>query len=151
VEFGGGPLRTIRASIPSLQGKSCLVVFYECVLPKTDHHHLITTTRLFLTLSAFLAEATGDSKYTNAAILSAQWIQSLQINSQGIVLDTVSGHDCSRSPSNWLFTYNSGKFIEGLSVLAHVTGNASWNQLYVALSPAQGSDCRLIKTVFAVG
>ena len=79
--------------------------------------------------SALLAEITGDSKYTKAAILSAQWIKAHNINANGIVLDSVNGHDCSRSPSNWLFTYNSGKFIEGLSVLATVAKDPQWNSL----------------------
>ncbi|KAF8906113.1 glycoside hydrolase family 76 protein [Mucidula mucida] len=89
------------------------------------------TTGLYLTLSAFLGEATGDSKYTNAAIASANWIKNLNINSDGIVLDSVNAHDCSRSPANWLFTYNTGKFVEGLSVLAAVTGDSAWSSLMV--------------------
>ncbi|KAF5367312.1 hypothetical protein D9757_010100 [Collybiopsis confluens] len=64
-------------------------------------------------LGAFLAEETGDSTYTNAAVLSAQWIQNLQINPNNIVLDTVDGASCARSPNTWLFTYNSGKRAEG--------------------------------------
>ncbi|KAF5362450.1 hypothetical protein D9756_002730 [Leucocoprinus leucothites] len=103
--------------------------------------------RLYLTTSALLAEITGDSKYTNAAILSAQWIRNLNINSNNIVLDTVNGHDCSRSPASWLFTYNSGKFLEGLSVLADVTGDSQWRTLMVNTAaaamknaPWQGSD-----------
>lgn len=80
-------------------------------------------------MSAFLAEITGDSKYTNAAILSANWIKNVNLNSDDIVLDTVNGHDCTRSSSTWLFTYNSGKFIEGLSVLGAVTGDSQWTSL----------------------
>jgi len=105
------------------------------------------TTGLYITTSALLAEITGDSKYTNAAIASAQWIQNHNINADHIVLDTVNGHDCSRSPSTWLFTYNSGKFIEGLSVLADVTNNSQWRSLMVTIVAAavkssawQGSD-----------
>ncbi|KAF5360085.1 hypothetical protein D9758_007579 [Tetrapyrgos nigripes] len=105
------------------------------------------TTGLYLTLSAFLAEATGDSKYTNAAILSAQWIKNHNINTNNLVLDTVNGHDCSRSPADWLFTYNNGKYLEGLSVLADVTGDNSWRTLMVNIAaaamksaPWQGSD-----------
>jgi predicted alpha-1,6-mannanase (GH76 family) len=79
-------------------------------------------------LSAFLAEITKDNKYTNAAILSANWIKAHTVNN-GIVLDTVYAHDCSRSPSSWIFTYNSGKFVEGLSVLADVTGDAQWRNV----------------------
>jgi len=51
------------------------------------------------------------------------------INTNNLVLDTVNGHDCSRSPANWIFTYNSGKFLEGLSVIADVTGDNSWRTL----------------------
>ncbi|KAG6867345.1 hypothetical protein C0993_004153 [Termitomyces sp. T159_Od127] len=87
------------------------------------------TTGLYMTVSAILAEITNDVQYTNAAIASANWIKSLNINADNIVLDTVNGHDCTRSASNWLFTYNSGKFIEGLSVLADVTSDSQWNTL----------------------
>lgn len=116
--------------------------------PTTDDQSVNSvTTGLYLTTSALLAEITGDSKYTNAAILSAQWIRNLNINSNNIVLDTVNGHDCSRSPASWLFTYNSGKFLEGLSVLADVTGDSQWRTLMVNTAaaamknaPWQGSD-----------
>ncbi|KAK2465476.1 hypothetical protein APHAL10511_002368 [Amanita phalloides] len=92
------------------------------------------TTGLYMTratnsLSAYLAEITGNRKYTNAAILSANWIKNLNLNSNHIVLDTVNGAHCSRSPSTWLFTYNSGKYVEGLSVLASVTKDPSWTSL----------------------
>ena len=80
-------------------------------------------------LSAYLAEVTGDSSYTTAALLSANWIKNVNINSNDIVLDGLSGATCSRSPSNWLFTYNSGKYIEGLSILASITKDSSWTNL----------------------
>ncbi|KAF7974112.1 hypothetical protein HWV62_13315 [Athelia sp. TMB] len=80
-------------------------------------------------LSAFLAEATGNATYTNAAILSANWIQNQNLNSAYLVLDTVDADSCSTSPATELFTYNSGKYIEGLSVLAAITGNAQWTNL----------------------
>ncbi|THG95207.1 hypothetical protein EW026_g6407 [Hermanssonia centrifuga] len=94
------------------------------------------TTGLYVTLSAYLGEIYGDSKYTNAAIASANWIKNLNINSGDIVLDTVNGHDCTRSPSSWLFTYNSGKYIEGLSVLGAVTGDAQWTNLMLDIVAA---------------
>ncbi|KAJ7595418.1 endo-1,6-alpha-mannosidase [Mycena floridula] len=87
------------------------------------------TTGLFLTLSAFLGEATGDAKYTNAAIAAASWIKRLQISPANIILDSVNAKDCGRSPAGWTFTYNTGKFIEGLSVLGVVTGDAAWTSL----------------------
>ncbi|KXN83969.1 Mannan endo-1,6-alpha-mannosidase DCW1 [Leucoagaricus sp. SymC.cos] len=116
--------------------------------PTTDDQSVNSiTTGLYISTSALLAEITGDSKYMNAAILSAQWIQNHNLNSNNIVLDTVNGHDCSRSPASWLFTYNSGKFLEGLSVLADVTGDSQWRSLMVTIAaaamknaPWQGSD-----------
>ena len=76
-----------------------------------------------------MAEATGNATYTNAAILSANWIQNQNLNSAYLVLDTVDADSCSTSPATELFTYNSGKYIEGLSVLAAITGNAQWTNL----------------------
>ena len=88
------------------------------------------TTGLYIALSAFLAEATGDASYTDAAILSANWIRNQNLNTDYLVLDTVQGNDCSTSPATELFTYNSGKYIEGLAVLAAVTGDSQWSDLY---------------------
>jgi len=135
-----------QASAGSIPGKSFTIkstcesktmaggVFWR---PTTDDQGVNSiTTGLFVTLSAFLAEITGDAKYKNAAIAAATWMKSLQISSANLVLDTVNAHDCTRSPSTWLFTYNSGKYIEGLSVLSAVTGDASWNSLMVTILAA---------------
>lgn len=92
------------------------------------------TTGLFLALSSYLAEISpSNTQYKNAAIAAANWMKSLQISSENIILDSINGHDCSRSPSNWIFTYNSGKFIEGLSILSDVTQDSSWNSLMVSI------------------
>ncbi|KAG1745167.1 endo-1,6-alpha-mannosidase [Suillus lakei] len=80
-------------------------------------------------LSAYLASTTRNSTYTNAAILSANFIKTTNMNSEDLVLDTINAQDCTRSSSSWLFTYNTGKYIEGLSVLAFVTGDTSWTSL----------------------
>ncbi|KAJ7588251.1 endo-1,6-alpha-mannosidase [Mycena floridula] len=146
-----------QASAGSIPGKSFAIqstceghsmaggVFWR---PTSDDQAINSvTTGLFLTLSAFLAETTGDAKYTNAAVAAANWMESLQINSANLILDTVNAADCSRSPSTWIFTYNTGKYIEGLSVLAAVTGDSSWTALMnnilvagVKSGPWQGSD-----------
>ncbi|KAJ6621510.1 endo-1,6-alpha-mannosidase [Mycena sp. CBHHK59/15] len=100
--------------------------------PTTDDTSVNSiTTGLYITLSAFLAEYTGNSTYTNAAILSANWIKAHNINANNLILDTVDAEDCSTSPDTWLFTYNSGKYIEGLNVLAAVTGNSQWTTLMI--------------------
>lgn len=56
-------------------------------------------------------------------------MQTLNMNNDSLALDTIYANDCSRSPATELFTYNSGKLIEGLSVLFDVTSNASWQTL----------------------
>ncbi|KAF9564882.1 endo-1,6-alpha-mannosidase [Agrocybe pediades] len=105
--------------------------------PTTDDKSINSiTTGLYVTLSAYLAEVTGDAKYTNAAILSANWIKNHNINSGHIVLDSESGADCSRSSASWIFTYNSGKFIEGLAILYDHTKDPQWNQLMLDIVAA---------------
>ncbi|KAJ7663970.1 endo-1,6-alpha-mannosidase [Mycena polygramma] len=100
--------------------------------PTTDDQSVNSiTTGLYITVSAFLAEYTNDATYTAAAILSANWIKAHNINANDLVLDTVNAFDCSASPATWLFTYNSGKYIEGLSVLAAVTGDTQWSTLMI--------------------
>lgn len=93
--------------------------------------------RLYVTLSAFLAEATGDATYTNAAILSANWIKAHTLNTaDNLVLDTMEANSCTPAPTNVQLTYNSGKFIEGLAVLAKVTGDSQWTDLYTNIAAA---------------
>jgi len=88
------------------------------------------TTGLYIALSGYLAEATGNSMYTNAAIQSAQWIVNQDFDpNQNLVLDTVDGSSCSTSPASWLFTYNTGKFLEGLSILATLTGDSTYTTM----------------------
>ncbi|EIW78460.1 hypothetical protein CONPUDRAFT_145683 [Coniophora puteana RWD-64-598 SS2] len=79
------------------------------------------TTGLFATLGAYLGEATGDSSYTTAAAASANWIKNANTNSAGLPLDTINGNNCQ--VTNWVFTYNTGKYIEALAVLASGDSN----------------------------
>ncbi|KIK70000.1 hypothetical protein GYMLUDRAFT_151902 [Collybiopsis luxurians FD-317 M1] len=111
-------------------------VFWRPTADDTGINSITTGLTFIIRLSAFLAEATGDEKYTKAATLSAEWIQNLQINADGIILDGVSGSDCTRSASSWLFTYNSGKYLEGLSVLKDVSGQLIWKSLMTNVSAA---------------
>ena len=85
-----------------------------------------------MTLSAFLATTTSsNANYVNAAITSVNWIRNQNLNSAGLVLDSVNAKDCSR-PNNWLFTYNQGKTIEGLAVLYDVTKDSQWSDWSVS-------------------
>ncbi|KAI0717506.1 glycoside hydrolase family 76 protein [Cerioporus squamosus] len=105
--------------------------------PTTDDDNLNSvTTGLFLTLSAYLAKETGQSQYTNAAIAASNWIRNANTNANNIVLDTIHAKDCSRSAASWLFTYNSGKYIEGTNVLASVTGDSSWTTKMIQVAAA---------------
>ncbi|KAK0216393.1 hypothetical protein IW262DRAFT_1510957 [Armillaria fumosa] len=79
----------------------------------------------FLTISALLAEATSNQTYLDAAIGSANFIQSYLLSPSNIVLDSVSSiSNESCSVDSTVYSYNSGIFIEGLVVLADITRNA---------------------------
>jgi len=94
------------------------------------------TTGSFLALSAYLAELTHNPMYTDSAIAAAAWMQTLNMNDDGLALDTISANDCSRSPATELFTYNSGKLIEGLSVLSDVTNDEGWQNFLLNTTTA---------------
>ncbi|KAK0445650.1 uncharacterized protein EV420DRAFT_1717390 [Desarmillaria tabescens] len=84
----------------------------------------------FLVVSALLAEATSNQTYLDAAIESANFIQSHLLDPSNIVVNSISSKSndsCSVSPT--LFSYNSGIFTEGLAVLVDITRNASTEAL----------------------
>ncbi|KIM88275.1 hypothetical protein PILCRDRAFT_252777 [Piloderma croceum F 1598] len=109
-------------------------VFWRPTIDDEDINSI--TTGLYIALSAFLAEIEKNSTYTNAAIASANWIKTHNLNSDYLVLDTVNARNCTTSPSTELFTYNGGKFVEGLSVLATVTGDSQWSDLALNITNA---------------
>ncbi|KAI0750302.1 endo-1,6-alpha-mannosidase [Daedaleopsis nitida] len=76
-------------------------------------------------LSAYLAQQSGSATYQNAATAAGNWIKNANKNAAGLVLDTIHPNDCSRSPADWLFTYNSGKYVEGLVALYATTKDSS--------------------------
>ncbi|CAL1699053.1 unnamed protein product [Somion occarium] len=78
----------------------------------------------FMALSAHLYEATKDEKYATAAEASAEFIRTFMYNGT-IIIDTITLATCA--VSTLPVTYNSGFFIEGVSVLADVTQNTTWN------------------------
>ncbi|KAI0750298.1 hypothetical protein C8Q80DRAFT_1353554 [Daedaleopsis nitida] len=78
---------------------------------------------LFMALSAYLAQQSGSATYQNAATAAGNWIKNANKNAAGLVLDTIHPNDCSRSPADWLFTYNSGK---ATNVAAAGMKNAPW-------------------------
>ncbi|PBK86042.1 hypothetical protein ARMGADRAFT_1169270 [Armillaria gallica] len=85
---------------------------------------------LFLVVSALLAEATSNRTYLDAAIESANFIQSHLLDPSNIVLDSVflySNKSCSVDSA--VYSYNSGIFIEGLVILADIMHNTSTEAL----------------------
>ncbi|KAH7100692.1 Six-hairpin glycosidase-like protein [Auriculariales sp. MPI-PUGE-AT-0066] len=89
---------------------------------RTDMDVNVITTSLFETLSAYLAEATGDQKYLDAAKAAYNFIVAHMLqDSPNIPIDTLKMADCGTN--NWIFTYNAGKFIEGTAILAKLTND----------------------------
>jgi hypothetical protein len=75
-------------------------------------------------------EQTKDQKFTAARAASANWFMRLAVDpTSGIILDGLSGTNCDRGPPSFKFPCNSGKFIEGLRVLADVTDDDQWRQV----------------------
>ncbi|KZV78283.1 hypothetical protein EXIGLDRAFT_51966 [Exidia glandulosa HHB12029] len=93
---------------------------------RTDAGANVVTTGLFLTLSAYLAEAIPANKttYVNAGDLAFTFIVNQLTDSASIPLDTLNMQTCG--VTNWYFTYNSGKFVEGAIVLNAVTGTQKY-------------------------
>ncbi|KAJ7201221.1 hypothetical protein C8J57DRAFT_1660506 [Mycena rebaudengoi] len=78
----------------------------------------------FFVLSALLAEATSDQKYLDAARESADFIHAHLYNVGKVIQDSIAADDCSTTPEVSM-PYNSGLTIEGLSILASITKDAS--------------------------
>jgi hypothetical protein len=82
------------------------------------------TTGLFMASSAQLYDLTGESKYLNAANNARSYIQNHLINSKGLVQDGMNIQSCAIT--DWVFTYNQGKYIEALAMLYGKTGNTGY-------------------------
>ncbi|KAF8182426.1 hypothetical protein K438DRAFT_1975557 [Mycena galopus ATCC 62051] len=80
----------------------------------------------FLGLSAFLAEATSDPTYLNAAWNSVDFITT-QLFNQSLVMSGISADNCTLN--NARDSFDSGAMIEGLAVLYSITNNASTQAL----------------------
>ncbi|KAF8194731.1 hypothetical protein K438DRAFT_1934447 [Mycena galopus ATCC 62051] len=80
----------------------------------------------FLGLSAFLAEATSDPTYLNAAWNSVDFITTQLLN-QSLVMSGISADNCTLD--NARDSFDSGAMIEGLAVLYSITNNASTQAL----------------------
>lgn len=94
---------------------------------RTDLGVNVITTGLFETLSAYLAEATGDQKYIDAAKAAYGFITTnLFKTDPNIPTDGMSLSDCKAN--NWIFSYDTGKFIEGAVVLSQVAKDDTYKK-----------------------
>ncbi|KAK7434572.1 hypothetical protein VKT23_020108 [Stygiomarasmius scandens] len=84
------------------------------------------STGTFLVLSASLAKATLNQTYLDAAIQSADFINT-HLENDGSILEIIDAESCSQD--NGVNAYNSGLLIEGLTILASITRNATIGQL----------------------
>ena len=93
---------------------------------------------LYCRLSAYLYEATRQKKYRDAAELSAHFLRTHLYNNT-VVIDRMDVMRCNKTASQ-AQTYVTGLMIEGMSVLANTTRNATLDALYVhPLSQLQSS------------
>ena len=80
-------------------------------------------------LSAYLFEITQNQTYRNAASLSQSFIESTFHNPDtGTIRDAITLSNC-RYPNNNLITYNSGVYLEAVSVLGRTTNNVQLSDM----------------------
>ncbi|KAK0229437.1 hypothetical protein EDD85DRAFT_939750 [Armillaria nabsnona] len=92
--------------------------------------HLRATAAVPIPISALLAEATSNQTYLDAAIESANFIQSHFLDPSNIVMAFLSSNVsqyCTMDTS--AFSTNTGIFVEGLVILADITRNTSTEAL----------------------
>ncbi|KAK0216401.1 hypothetical protein IW262DRAFT_1464960 [Armillaria fumosa] len=96
----------------------------------TDAYLFSMASGFFLAVSALLAEATSNQTYLDAAIESANFIQSHLLNPSNTVMAFLSSNTsqhCSMDTS--VYSDNTGIFVEGLVILADITRNTSTEAL----------------------
>ncbi|KAF8733976.1 Glycosyl hydrolase family 76, partial [Rhizoctonia solani] len=142
-QAGKHPLKkdTIRATCDG-HNTTAGGVFWSPKKTGADDKEMNTiTTSLYLThvwLSAYLWDITKDAnKYSTPAILAAEWITNNRYDwKKRLALDSLSPMDCTTSPDSWMFTYNSGKYLEGLSTLARLTNASKWHDQLIETANA---------------
>lgn len=78
-----------------------------------------------LTTALPSAEATKDKKYIDASKAAYDFIMRHMMQADpNIPIDTLKVDDCAKH--NWIFTYNTAKFVEGAVVLSRVSGDGSY-------------------------
>ncbi|KAG8909644.1 hypothetical protein FRC02_007651, partial [Tulasnella sp. 418] len=93
-------------------------------------------TILFMVLSSYLAECTGESKYKEAAINAAAYIKTWLLDSETSLVKDRSLHtrNAKEAYEAVLSCHLTGLVIEGFCVLSSITGDTEWNTLAIDIS-----------------
>ncbi|KAG8915181.1 hypothetical protein FRC02_004640 [Tulasnella sp. 418] len=97
-----------------------------------------TQTILFMTLSSYLAESTGESKYIEAAVAAANWLKTWMLDSETSLMKDrmLYLHNAQEVAGSSLSCHLTGLAIEGFTVLASVTDHGEWSNLAINISRA---------------
>ncbi|KAG8911811.1 hypothetical protein FRC02_006402, partial [Tulasnella sp. 418] len=103
---------------------------------QNDYRVLSTQTVQFMALSSYLADHIKDPDFLKYAILSATCIKNCMLDSHTTlvldsVIDAITGTVIGGGAVSWALT---GICIEGLSVLASVTGDDTWKSLSLSMA-----------------
>ncbi|KAG8957610.1 hypothetical protein FRC03_009976 [Tulasnella sp. 419] len=98
-------------------------------------------TTIFMTFSSYLAECTGDNAQRETAVLSANCIKRLMLDSTTMlitdcVMDSRDEYDSTKTSTAVPSCHLTGIAIEGFCVLGSVTGEAAWTSLAVEMAIA---------------
>ncbi|KAG8917702.1 hypothetical protein FRC02_002912 [Tulasnella sp. 418] len=95
-------------------------------------------TVLYMTLSGYLAECTGELKYTETALQCAHFIKTWMIDpTTSLIKDcTIDVKAVQELSGAVLSCHLTGAVIEGFSVLASVTSDDEWRTLAIDISKA---------------
>ncbi|KAG8959110.1 hypothetical protein FRC03_008450 [Tulasnella sp. 419] len=90
-----------------------------------------------MTLSAYLAESTGDDKFKEKALLTANCIKSHIIDAEtNLVKDCIINGLTCETESSTLSCHLTGMFLRGLAILATITDDTTWTTLLLEVAKA---------------
>lgn len=122
-----------RAYYPVFSGLRLILSFSGYVAFVFLYYNIHLCSYSIPRLSAYLYELTKNETYHTSATLSHSFVQLHLYNaSLGIFVDNYDLLQC-RPSNDWAFTYDTGLYLEGLTVLAHATNDPQLVQLCVGI------------------